>query len=113
MSGKLPDLWFSGGNKVGAIFEWLQIPQNIANAVMQTVGTQAQDHVSVISYISPGEWEGMLAADVLMGGPIDVGLEEQAEAGAAGGTELYKGRHAADCAGAGDGSNDHHPGAGP
>ena len=69
--------WAAHGNRVGSILERLMLPTDVGNAVLADIGVHAGDHVSVVSYITPNEWEAMLAPPMLQGVPINIGMRSR------------------------------------
>ena len=61
--------WAAHGNTIGSILEWLMLPTDVGNAVLSEVGVHAGDHVSVVAYVTPNEWETMIAPAALQGAP--------------------------------------------
>ena len=53
--------WVANNYVVGGILAWLQIPNDIGNALLMEIEVHAQDHVSVTGFITPAERETMLA----------------------------------------------------
>ena len=70
----LPDsviqAWAEGGHTLGFIFDWLQIPQPLASAVMTVVGGALTDHLSAIAHIKVAEWEALIAPGDRWGQPV-------------------------------------------
>ena len=53
------------------VFEWLSVPEDLAYAVVGTVGCQLEDHVSAIAFVLPSEWETMVTGADIGGIPIN------------------------------------------
>ena len=72
----LPDVTYdaivASGNILQPIFEWLQVPQALAEAVMGEVGGGLGDHVSCIAHITPDEWEGIIGVHQIRGHPVNL-----------------------------------------
>ena len=62
------------GYSVGSTPEWLLIPTDIGNAMLTEIDVNANAHVSELSYITPAEWETMLANPSIQGVPLSIGM---------------------------------------
>ena len=69
--------WAEAGNTLGFIFDWLQIPQTLTNAVMTVVGGSVNDHLSVIAHTTVAEWESLIAPADLMGQSVTLALRSK------------------------------------
>ena len=71
------DHWSSNGNTVGDIMSWLQVPNELGNAVLGNLEAHASAHCSVLSYVTPEEWEQLLAAPDIGGVPLSIGMRSR------------------------------------
>lgn len=69
--------WAESGNQLSFIFEWLQIPTPLSEAIMTQVGGALSDHLSIIAHASVAEWEALISPPDIMGQPVTLALRSK------------------------------------
>ena len=59
--------WQESGFPIGAILEWLMVPQGLANAYLTALGTEASAHMGATSNVAASEHEYIIRSPTLLG----------------------------------------------